>query len=86
MLQLLCWRDNVPPNNTANTESWDGTSWTEVGDLNQQDLHIMVELEHHTTRFIFAGGPTPPLNLQKQNIGMELLGQKLMIYQQQEDT
>ena len=30
----LAFGGNTPPNNITNTETWNGSSWTEVNDLN----------------------------------------------------
>ena len=73
--------DKTPPGFvvTAATESWNGTSWTEVNDLNdckQKEWELLVK---QTAGLIFGGKIQVATDQQKQNLGMEQVGQKLMI-------
>jgi hypothetical protein len=64
-----------PP--VGNTESWNGTSWTELNDLNTA-RRILTGAGTSTAALAF-GGLVLHLMLQTQNLGMVQVGQKLMI-------
>jgi hypothetical protein len=49
---------NVPPQ-TANAETWDGTAWTEVGNLNTARSNLAAAGFHNTYGMVF-GGDAPP--------------------------
>jgi hypothetical protein len=53
-------------------ESWNGTSWTEVNDLNTARQEMEVQ-EHQTNGLVFGG--TTGASLAKQNFGMVQVGQ-----------
>ena len=61
--------------NTANTEVWDGTSWTEVNNLNRTDTYGNGELVHQQMVYVLL----VILQEHRMNIGTELHGQRLLI-------
>ena len=70
-------RGNPPPNvNTNLVESWNGSSWTEVNDLNTAREHV-ANTGTSTSALAYAGKVRP--YRQQQNYGMELIGLNKMI-------
>ncbi len=65
----------TPPNKTE-TESWDGTNWTEVSDLNTARYEFG-GIGTQTAALAF-GGATPPSKQDLNELWNDLLGQKLM--------
>jgi hypothetical protein len=61
-----------PPDITAETESWNGTSWTEVNDLNTARWNL-AGAGINTSALAFGGITFPPIIQLKQNLGMVLL-------------
>jgi hypothetical protein len=57
----------------ANTESWNGTSWTELNDLNT--ARRLLGGSGTNTAALAFGGFLPPV-MQLQKLGMERVGQK----------
>jgi hypothetical protein len=50
----------VTPGTTAVTECWDGTSWTEVSDLNTARIYIGGSGASNTSALAFGGQTTTP--------------------------
>jgi hypothetical protein len=61
----------------SNTETWNGTSWTEVNDLNTA-RRIFGGAGTNTAALAFGGITTVGVQ-EQQKFGMELVGLKLMI-------
>ena len=56
--------------------TWDGTSWTELADLNTARRFGAAWFNGITTNaLLFGGGYGPPGKLLKQNFGMVQVGQ-----------
>jgi hypothetical protein len=51
------------PSNLANTESWNGTSWTEQNDLASARNQGMGASSTDSNSAILSGGSTPPGNV-----------------------
>ena len=46
----------------STNESWDGTNWTEVGDLNSAKRYMAAAAANNTAGLIFGGTPGPTAN------------------------
>ena len=68
----LCYGGYESP--YALTESWDGTNWTEVSDLNTGRMDLGGVGDSNTSALAFGGLVAP----NTKSDGMELLGRKLM--------
>jgi hypothetical protein len=61
----------------CNTESWNGTSWTELNDLNTARNGLFDQLELNTAALAFGGSlQVVQVTLQTQKLGMEQVGLK----------
>jgi hypothetical protein len=63
------------PYTTGVTETWNGTNWTEVNDLNTA-RNQLTGAGTNTAALAFGG---PAGHHLKQNLGMELTGQQLIL-------
>ena len=55
------------PASTANTETWDGTSWTEVNNLNTAREHLAGNGDTSTSVLAYGGGPSGVANTESWN-------------------
>ena len=69
---------NTPPVSDL-TELYNGSSWTEVNDLNVAKEFMTPAVQGTQTATLVAGGADATALIMKQKLGMELIGQKLII-------
>ena len=65
-------------NQNGQTETWNGTSWTEVNDLNTGRTAFSGGAVDNTNAVVFAGN-LPGFTTKTANCGMDQVGLKLMI-------
>jgi len=62
----LAFGGSLPPGSLANTESWNGTNWTEVNDLNTARRN-MGAAGIQTAALTFGGGPPAVADVESWN-------------------
>ena len=73
---FIFWRSSPEPAGVTKNEKWDGSSWTEVGDMNQAKVY---HAGCGTSTSALAFGGQSSTNWLTMKLGMELLGQNLQI-------